>query len=398
MGEEPIQEVPEEGKEALSHEQEEILAKAMEEMAEAGVIGKSETAAEIEKETLARAMEEMAGAEMGVENEAAGEVRKEEAPEAVEEPAMEVSEEEAIEEQEQVLPSEQENFFTEAVEKEAEEAALSPGQEETPAYAAEPVKEKKKSLPFVMVSIILGVLLLFGGLVLFYFYKARESKTILLAEQAQETTITEKVEVKNTEEILQELASEEVSETEAVKPPLDSEVQIPKAVVSETAKEDKPEERTEAEEKPAAATAEEHPAETDAMPEKEDVSPPAEPAVSWKDLYTKGMTRFQEGNLNGAFKAWSDVIRSAPEHTYSIQIEITSYLNYASRDIKESSPDEDVFIVTTLFKDKPAYKVLCGIYEDRSAAEKALQNLSAYLKAQKPALVKVDRLKQKLVD
>jgi septal ring-binding cell division protein DamX len=54
--------------------------------------------------------------------------------------------------------------------------------------------------------------------------------------------------------------------------------------------------------------------------------------------------------------------------------------------------------VTTLLKDKAAYKVLCGIYEDRNKAEKALQNLSPYLKAQKPALVKVDRLKQKLVD
>jgi septal ring-binding cell division protein DamX len=373
------EEVLEDKKEAFSPEQEEILAQTMEEMAEAGL-------------------------DMGREDSGGGKAG--EVPEGIEEPPLGVAEEETVKEMEAILPPEQEEVFTESTEKEADGAAFMAEQEKTPEPAAEPVmeikrkkkkKKRKKSSSLVPVTIILGVLVL-GGLALFYFLRAKEPQTTLLAKQEQERTITEKVEVESPEEVVQELASEEVSEKEPAGAPSEPEEKKPEVIVPGLPPEEKPEESPDTAVKQAAPLEEVSPAEERPPSVKKDVSPPPEPPASWKDLYTKGMTHFQDGKLNSAFKAWKDVIRFAPDHAYSIQIEITSYLNYASRDIKESSPDEDVFIVTTLLKDKAAYKVLCGIYEDRNKAEKALQNLSPYLKAQKPALVKVDRLKQKLVD
>jgi len=97
-------------------------------------------------------------------------------------------------------------------------------------------------------------------------------------------------------------------------------------------------------------------------------------------------------------KDWADLVRSAPDPSFTIQIEITSYLNFASKDIEEASKEEKVFILNALFNDKPAYKVFCGIYKDRSEAEASLQKLSPYLKAQKPVVISVERVRNKLVD
>ena len=377
MLEDSGEEVLEDKKEAFSSEQEEILAQTMEEMAEAGL-------------------------DMGRED--AGGIKAGEVPEGIEEPAFGFAEEESVKEMGTILPPEQEEVSTESAEKEADRAVFMAGQEKTPEPPAEPVmrikrkrKKKKKSSYLVPVTIILGVLIL-GGLALFYFFKAKEPQTTLLAKEEQERTIAEKDEVESPEEVVQKLANEEVSEKGPAGTPSEPEEKKSEVIVPGPAPEEKPEESPDKVVKQAAPLEEVSPAEETPPSVKKDVSPPPKPPASWKDLYTKGMTHFQDGKLNSAFKAWKDAVRLAPDHAYSIQIEITSYLNYASRDIKESSPDEDVFIVTTLLKDKAAYKVLCGIYEDRNKAEKALQNLSPYLKAQKPALVKVDRLKQKLVD
>jgi len=119
---------------------------------------------------------------------------------------------------------------------------------------------------------------------------------------------------------------------------------------------------------------------------------------SWNDLYAKGLVNFKNGNLKSAMKDWADLVRSAPDPSFTIQIEITSYLNFASKDIEEASKEEKVFILNALFNDKPAYKVLCGIYKDRSEAEASLQKLSPYLKAQKPVVISVERVRNKLVD
>jgi hypothetical protein len=126
------------------------------------------------------------------------------------------------------------------------------------------------------------------------------------------------------------------------------------------------------------------------------VVPPAKPLQDWGTYYAKGLAIFSDGNLKTAFAAWADVIRAAPPEAFSIQIELTSYLNYASKDLKTALPNEKVFIVMTSLNDKPVYKVLCGIYPDEETAKTALAALSPYLKAQKPVVVSLVRLKEKL--
>ena len=118
----------------------------------------------------------------------------------------------------------------------------------------------------------------------------------------------------------------------------------------------------------------------------------------WEEHYVRGLNMFSDGNLEAAFKAWSDTVRSAPDQAYAIQIELTSYLSYAARDIKEAAPDEKVFIVKATLNSKEYYKVLCGFYPDKAAAQQAFRVLTPYLKAQKPYLVRAIRLKPDLQD
>ncbi len=126
------------------------------------------------------------------------------------------------------------------------------------------------------------------------------------------------------------------------------------------------------------------------------VALPVKPLQDWGTYYDKGLASFKDGNLKTAFATWADVIRAAPREAFSIQIELTSYLSYASKDLEAALPNEKVFIVLTALNDKPVYKVLCGIYPDEETAEKALAGLSPYLKAQKPLVVSLVRLKEKL--
>ncbi|MDX1762763.1 MAG: hypothetical protein R3231_00425 [bacterium] len=119
---------------------------------------------------------------------------------------------------------------------------------------------------------------------------------------------------------------------------------------------------------------------------------------TWEEHYARGLKLFSNGSLEPAFKAWADTVRSAPDQAYAIQIELTSYLSYAARDIKEAAPDEKVFIVKATLNDKEYYKVLCGFYPDKAAAEQAFRVLTPYLKAQKPYLVRAIRLKPDLQD
>ncbi len=135
---------------------------------------------------------------------------------------------------------------------------------------------------------------------------------------------------------------------------------------------------------------------TAADPGGKAVVPSATPFQDWTTYYDKGLSIFNDGNLKTAFATWADVIRAAPREAFSIQIELTSYLNYASKDLKAALPNEKVFIVMTSLNDKPVYKVLCGVYPDEKAAETALAVLSPYLKAQKPVVVSLVRLKEKL--
>jgi hypothetical protein len=118
----------------------------------------------------------------------------------------------------------------------------------------------------------------------------------------------------------------------------------------------------------------------------------------WEKYYVKGLDDFNDGNLESAFKQWADAVRYAPDQAYVIQIELTSYLSYAARDIKEAAPDEKVFIVKTTLDDKLMYKVLCGVYPDKASAEKAFRILTPYLKAQKPYMIRAGRLKPKLME
>jgi septal ring-binding cell division protein DamX len=300
------------------------------------------------------------------------------------------------------LPLEQEEILEQTVKKEAEEAAAVP---EKKPKAKTPQKKKR---PFLLLaSVIMGAILIFGGMALFYFMKARESKTIVVAETEKEEFVTEMVEVKKPSEITQELIEEDI--------PAEGEESKPAGEEKKSETSD-PEEHAVPEEAPPAADKETAEAESVAAVQKpslpveekvltEKVSPPPqeEPAPQktappWNGLYAKGLADFQEGNLKSAFKEWSEVIRSAPGSAYSIQVEITSNLDYAAKDIKEASPEEKVFVVQTIFDEKPAYKVLCGIYDNLPEARMALKKLSPYLKAQKPMVARLDRLKAKLTD
>lgn len=244
-------------------------------------------------------------------------------------------------------------------------------------------KRKKKSylLPLVAAA---GIVVLLAVLALLVYPKFKEPGTLLVARGGQEAPVTGEVKAVRPAEVPEVEEKQEVTEPAAgLQPPAPEEAGAEPEGPAATEKEAGP--------TPAATPQAERVPE-----EKIEALPP--PTPSWEDAYARGLKNFREGNLKSAFREWSDVIRVAPEHTYTIQIEISSYLNFASKDIEEASRGEQVFIVPIPLENKSLYRVLCGIYPDRPEAEAALKGLTPYLKAQKPAVVGIDALKKRLAD
>ncbi|NOY53076.1 MAG: DUF4388 domain-containing protein [Deltaproteobacteria bacterium] len=316
--------------------------------------------------------------------------------------------------QEEVLTPDQEAVLEEAVEKEAEGEATEVedmSREEGSLPAGGPEKKKKKWPLLVGIPVVV-LILLFGAMALFYAKKAKEIRT---EKSAVAVPPEEQVETKTPEEIIHELAKNETTAGEAIPVPPEKAKSPAKSAPSASEKV-VPEKQAVAVIPPV-----QEPPVDKTMPVKEASSPPSKPApvketpsgitadeevpppVSamrepWENAYDAGLASFHDGNLESAFSNWSDVIRNAPNDAYSIQIELTSYLSYAARDIRASGPEEKVFIVESSLNKKPVYKVLCGIYSDKAAAEKAFRNLTPYLKAQNPYIIPVNRLKSRLED
>lgn len=325
-------------------------------------------------------------------------------------------------------PSEAEEHPLEAGDRETREVILDVEQEKERAILDEAFTEKKKPAFLIRVLLVLGVLILVGGTTLYYAFMEKGFNISDFAERIKKQVTTRDFKSRRDQEIVQKLLEKgkspavsqspapgpEVKPAEETAPPETppekqdtGEITGPPAQVKTAAEEKVSEpikEETigpEVKEPPVQAeqTAQEQMAEP--LKKEEAASQPSMPLTSsplWNDLYAKGLANFQNGDLKSAMKDWADLVRSAPEHAFTIQIEVTSYPDFASKDIQEASNGEKVFILNTLFNDKPAYKVLCGIYKDRAEAEQALKNLSPYLKAQKPALVSISRIEKKLID
>jgi len=312
-------------------------------------------------------------------------------------------------------------------EKETEASGPAEGQEEEAILKEVMIQEKRRST-LTQVLLFLGVIVLMGGAAFFYFSLDKGSKINDFAERIRAQVTTRDFKARRDKEIVQKLMEKGQAQTAGESPVPGQEMKTAEAPavqetppekqdtaeIRETQGEVKPAEEEKASEPSKEAKAgpdvKEPPAQTEQAAHEKIVEPsskvqaetkPSAPAAtlpSWNDLYAKGLVNFKNGNLKSAMKDWADLVRSAPDPSFTIQIEITSYLNFASKDIEEASKEEKVFILNALFNDKPAYKVLCGIYKDRSEAEASLQKLSPYLKAQKPVVISVERVRNKLVD
>ncbi len=340
---------------------------------------------------------------------------EEEVPE--EEVASEVkTTKEEVEAEEDVLTPDQEAVLEEAVEKEAEEAAETEevSREDVP-LPEEGGGKKKKKWPLLVGIPVIVLVLLFGAMALFYAQKAREIRT---GQPTASVPVppAEQVEQKTPQEIINELAKNKAVAKEPVsaipeeaKSPAKSTVTaetVPGKTVNAVPPVQKPPVNNPPVSKPAPG--EKMPSPPESVPVGEvpagiTAQEEVPPSVSvmkepWENAYNAGLASFNDGNLESAFSNWADVIRNAPDDTYSIQIELTFYLNYAARDIREAGAKEKVFIVESSLNEKPVYKVLCGIYPGRPAAEAAFRDLTPYLKAQHPYVMSVSRLKAKLKD
>ncbi|MEK6775757.1 MAG: DUF4388 domain-containing protein [bacterium] len=314
-------------------------------------------------------------------------------------PPMEETEQIPVEDEQTPSEAEEVSFKTdehplETGDKEAREVILDVEQEKERAILDEAFTEKKKPASLIRVLLLLGVMVLIGGTALYYAFMGRGFNISDFVERIRKQVTTRDFKSERNQEIVQKLMEKGESPTVSESPAPGTEVKP----AEETAPGETPPEKQDtreitgppAQEQIAAPSTKEEAASQPSMPV------PSSP--SWNDLYARGLANFKNGNLKNAIKDWADLVRSAPEHSFTIQIEVTSYPDFASRDIQEASNGEKVFILNTLYNDKPAYKVLCGIYKDRAEAEQALKDLSPYLKAQKPALVSIGRIDKKLID
>src|SRR5687768_5186612 len=96
-----------------------------------------------------------------------------------------------------------------------------------------------------------------------------------------------------------------------------------------------------------------------------------------------------EDALEARFEATREWLAAQPEGTYSIQImgtddatQLKQHLNVLSKSIEMNK----IFVYRTLAKEKPSLTVLYGSYSDRRAAQQALKELPASLKAHRPLL------------
>lgn len=357
----PFPEEPAEEETPFPLEQEEVLSEIIGEEEEAG----------------------MAPAESPVE-----EAEEEQKPWAAEDIPAGEQVEEAKEEKEEALPLVQEEAAAGLPGKGAQEKKV----------RRKGIKKKKKGFPLVPVFVSTVILLLLGALAVFYYPKLTEEKAVSAGEGEKTETVSPDAVIRDTGEALQEVAKQEAAETAPKELPPESEEEAPESRVAGPETAEPVEEDLAATVKEPAPGDSAAPIEEKVVSEKEEKAALPEPAPSWEDVYAEGLKNFQEGNLNSAFTKWSDVIRYAPDQAYSIQIEISSYLNFASKDIKEALRGEKVFIIPMNIENKSLYRVLCGVYGDRLKAKDAMDNLTPYLKAQNPALVSIDRLKKNLAD
>jgi hypothetical protein len=360
-----------------------------------------EEIAPIEEEIITPSMEEQGMPQAEGEAEEIPHEREEDVTASVEAKTEVGAEEKALlpekeeEEEKEPLTAAEEAVLADVVEKAAgeipgeREGEVKEAEQEKEAAPLKVVKKKKSKIPVLVGSVLAVAVIAFGGMIWFYKMNVGEFLGEFLPGFPaihKEQPTAKPVETLTPKNILQQPATENATpEVPQQAPP----------AAAQGAGETAPETVTESATESTPPSSEKAPpaevAETKAPPSQE-------PLENWEKNYSAGLASFNTGNLESAFKSWSDVIRNAPDDAYSIQIELTSYINYAARDIKEGGGDHKIFVVETTLNDKPVYKVLCGIYPDKEAAQAAFQDLSSYLKAQKPSIVPMRRLKARLIE